>query len=72
MPIDNDPSLTGVDDAANDADQRGLAGPIGPQQGQDLSSADVEVDAFERLKTRSVGFGQTGDGNDGLHGPNHN
>jgi hypothetical protein len=32
-----------VDDAADDADQRGLAGAVGPEQREDLAAADVEV-----------------------------
>ncbi len=48
----------GGDDAADDADQRGLAGAVGTQQREDLALADLEVDALERLQARGVGLGQ--------------
>jgi hypothetical protein len=38
--------LLAVDDAADDADQRGLAGAVGAEQREDLAAADVQVDAF--------------------------
>ena len=56
----------GVDDAADDADQRGLAGAVGPEQREDLAAPDVEVDVLQRLEARGIGLGQVGDGDDGV------
>jgi hypothetical protein len=33
-------------------DQRGLARTVRPKQRKDLTAADIEVDAFERLEAR--------------------
>ena len=33
--------------AQEDADGGGLAGPVGPQKGHDLSRIDIQVDAFQ-------------------------
>ena len=55
----------GVDDAADDADQRGLAGAVGPEQREDLAAADVEVDVLERLEARGVGLADVADRDDG-------
>ena len=57
----------GIDDAADDADQRGLAGAIGAQQRKDLATADVKVDAFQRLEAGAIGLGEVCDGDDGGH-----
>jgi hypothetical protein len=38
------------DDAADDVDQRGLAGAIGTEQREDLAAADLEADVLEGLK----------------------
>ncbi|MNJ62054.1 hypothetical protein D3C77_578750 [compost metagenome] len=65
--IDQHPSATRIDDAADDADQRGLAGTIGPQQGEDLALADLQVDLLERRVTGGIGLGESFDGNDGKH-----
>jgi hypothetical protein len=43
-----DHRAAGVDDAADDADQRGLAGAVGAEQREDLAALDVEVDALQR------------------------
>ena len=45
-----------LDDAADDADQRGLAGAVRPEQGEDLAAPDLQVDALERLEARGVGL----------------
>src|SRR5918994_3878544 len=50
------------DDTANDADQSGFACAIGPQQGENFTLADLEVDTLQRLVTGSVGLGQVQDG----------
>ena len=54
-------------DPADDADQRGLAGAVGAEQGEDLALADLEVDVLQRLQAGGVGLGQPGDGDDGRH-----
>jgi hypothetical protein len=40
----------GIAHAADDADQRGLAGAVGAEQGKNLAAPDVQVDVFQRLK----------------------
>src|SRR5205085_6053620 len=54
-------------DAADDADQCGLAGAVRPQQRKDLAAANVEVDALERLEPGRIGLGQVRNGDDGFH-----
>ena len=54
-----------VDDAADDRDQRGLAGAVGAEQREDLARLDREVDGLQGLEPRLVGLGQAGDGDDG-------
>jgi len=61
-------ALRGRDDAADDADQRGLARAIGAQQREDLAALDVQIHALEGLEARCVGLGQTLDLNDVGHG----
>jgi hypothetical protein len=56
--VDRHGAGAGGDDAAYDADQRGLAGAVGAQQREDLALADLEIDVLERLQTRGVGLGQ--------------
>src|SRR4249919_123333 len=59
-----------VDDAADDADQRGLAGAVRPEQREDLAAMDVEVDVLEGLEAAGVGLADVADGNDVVgHGP---
>ena len=48
----------GVDDAADDADQRRLAGAVRAEQREDLAAADLEVDALQRLEPGRVGLGE--------------
>ena len=67
VPIDRHAPLGRVDDAADDADQRRLAGAVRPQQRKDLAAANVEIDALERLEPGRIGFGQVRNGDDGLH-----
>jgi hypothetical protein len=65
--VDRHGAGTGIDDAADDADQRRLAGAVRAEQAENLALADLQVDIFKRLKTRGVGLGKIGNGNDGLH-----
>ena len=60
--------LVGVDDAADDVDQRRLAGAVRAEQREDLAAADLEIDVLERLEARGIGLRQIGDGDDGRHG----
>jgi len=66
--VDQYATAAGIDDAADDADQRGLAGAVGAEQGEDLALADVEVDALERRVAGSVSLGELLDGDHWLHG----
>src|SRR5690606_25836003 len=65
--VDGHRSFARGDDAADDAYQRGLAGAIGAEQGEDLAPADVEADLPERGEARGIGLAQAVDGNDGGH-----
>jgi hypothetical protein len=66
--VDRDLALRGYQYAANNADQRGLAGPVRSQQRKYLAAADVEIDAAERLEAGRIALRQAFDGNDRLHG----
>ncbi|MGF6552097.1 hypothetical protein QFZ96_007233 [Paraburkholderia youngii] len=57
-----------VDDAADDADQRGLARAVRPEQREDFSTVDCQIDVLQCPKTAGIGFGQIRDRNDRLHG----
>jgi hypothetical protein len=50
------------DDAADRADQRGLARAVRPEQREDLAGADVEVHVLERLEAGRVSLGEVGNG----------
>ena len=56
-----------IDDAADDVDQRGLAGAVRPEQREDFPARDVEIDALQRMKSGRIGLDQIGDRNDRLH-----
>ena len=56
------------DDAADDVDERGLAGAVRSEQREDFAATDFEIDVLERVKAGSVGLRQTRDGEYG-HGP---
>ena len=64
---DRDRALVEPHDAADESDQRGLAGAVRAEQREDLALADIEVDELERTETRGVGLRHVGDGNDGGH-----
>jgi len=53
------------DDAADDVDQRGLAGAVRAEQREDLALLDLQVDALQRLAAAGVGLGEALDGEDG-------
>ena len=48
--IDGDVPRGCIDDAADDADQRRLAGAVGSQQRENLAAADLEIDVLQRQK----------------------
>jgi hypothetical protein len=49
---DSDAALAQIGDAADDADQRGLAGAVRPQQREYLATPDVEIYAVQRLEAK--------------------
>src|SRR5690606_18686362 len=61
---DGDEALRRRHDAAHDADQRGLAGPVWTEQREDLPAADVEVDVLQRLEAARVAFRESADFDD--------
>ena len=52
------------DDPAHDADQRGLAGAVRSEQGEDLAAPDLEVDVLQRLEPGRIGLRHAGNGDD--------
>ena len=44
-----------------------LPAPLGTEQGEDLAPANFEIDVLQRPEARSVGLGQTRNGDDGRH-----
>ena len=60
-------AAAGVDDAADDADQGGLARAVGAEQGEDFTRLDVQIDAAQGGVAGGVGLVQLLDGNDRLH-----
>ena len=67
MAIGGDGPAGGVDDAADDADQGGLARPVRSQQGEDLAAPDGEVGGLEGRKAALVGLADPGNGNNRIH-----
>src|SRR6185437_10139407 len=43
----------------DDADQRGLAGPVGAQQREEVALLDIKIDAFEGVHAILVRFGES-------------
>ena len=58
-----DPARRHRNRAADDADQRRLAGAVRAEEGEDLALLDGEVDRVEGEKARLVALGDGGDGN---------
>ncbi len=48
----------GRHDAADDADQRRFAGPIGAQQGEDFAALDIQAGGLEGLYAGGVRLGE--------------
>jgi hypothetical protein len=45
-----------IDDAADDADQRRLAGAVRAEQRENLAVRDFQADILQRLKTGGIGL----------------
>jgi len=56
MAADQDAAVGQIGDAADDADQRGFAGTVRPEQRKDFAAPDLEVDVVQRLETGAIGF----------------
>src|SRR5690606_31277574 len=54
------------DDAADDADERGLAGSVRSQEREDLALADLEIDRLQSLKPGGVDLRDIRNRNGGL------
>lgn len=67
MPADKHRTFTRIDEAADNRDQRRLAGAVRAEKGKDFLP-DIEADTFERLKAVCVGFCQIPYRNNGIHG----
>src|SRR5207244_314326 len=50
------------DQVADRADQRGLAGAVGPQQAEELARGDLEVEVGQRLGAVVVALGEAAEG----------
>ena len=57
-----------IDRAADDADQRRLAGTVRTQECEDLAAADLQIDVLQRLEAGPVGLAKARYGDDGIHG----
>ena len=62
------PAFARIDDAADDADQGGLARAVGAEQGEDLALANVQVDALQGRVPGRIDLVQLRNGDDRLHG----
>src|SRR5437660_4596507 len=56
MAADGDAALAQIGDAADDADQRSLAGAVRAKEGEYLAALDVQIDVVQRLEAGAVGF----------------
>jgi len=65
VPVDAHLARARRDDAADDVDQRGLAGAVRAEQREDLAALDLEVDALQRLQAGGVALFERADGKDG-------
>jgi len=54
--VDGHRTGAGIDDTADDGNQRGLAGAVGTEQGENFTGLDVQADVFQRLVTAGVGL----------------
>ncbi len=51
-------SLSRLDDATNDVDQRSLAGAVWAQQRKNFAWMDIQINCLERLVARRIGLGK--------------
>jgi len=68
VPVDEHLPRSRVDDPADDADERRLAGAVRTEEREDLALRDLEVDRLQRLEARREGLAQLLDGENGSHG----
>jgi len=61
---DDDAAFAEIGNAADDADQRGLAGAVRPEQRKDLAAVDFQVDIVKCLETGAIGLRQICNGYD--------
>ena len=66
--VDEDAAGGRIDDAADDADQRRLAGAVRAEQREDFAAPDAQVDVLQRLEAGRVGLREVRYGDDRLHG----
>src|SRR4051812_23529679 len=52
--VDCDAAGGRIDDAADDVDQRGLAGAVWAEQRKYFAAPDMQVDVFQRLESRRI------------------
>src|SRR6185295_11702243 len=64
---DRDAARGQAADAAGERDQRGLAGAVGAEEGENLALLDLEADALQRLEARVVDLADVPDGDGGWH-----
>ena len=64
--VDGDRARGRLHDAADDIDQRRLAGAVRPEQRKDLAVADLQVDVLQGLEARGVGLVEMRNGNGGV------
>ena len=62
MAVDEDPARSHRHRAADDADQRRLAGAVRAEEGENLAFGDLEVDRVEGDQARLIALGYGGDG----------
>src|SRR5262249_44193514 len=55
LPLDPDPALAGRSEPHHAANQRGLAGAVAPEEGDDLTRADAERHAVQDVAVPVVG-----------------
>ena len=67
MTVDHRGAGTGVDNPADDRDQRGFTSAIGTEQGQDFTGRYLQIHILEGVVTTGVGLGQVRYRNDGSH-----
>ena len=65
VPGDRHPARRRGDDAADDADERGLPRAVGAEEREDLAAGDVQVHGLQGLVAGSVGLREAGDREDG-------